>query len=286
MHAFQETLCTVQWVLYTIRGTHKKPISFFFFFFKNPITKTHLNLNLPVNVPFAPFSRSDKLGRIADWTHTNFNNPNQNHSKNPSDSVFDFSNDDSFPSSGAADDDSSFRLVDNKPPPKPKFGPKWRFQQQRQVPQRRDEEVEAKKREAEKERARRDRHYNNNRSNANNMMRREPLKSSVDIQPEWNMLDQIPFSTFSKLSFSVPKPEDLLLCGALEFYDRSFDRITPKNERRPGRFTHGTLWSRGLGTSCSSISVMALSSTCFLSTRPLKEGCVEEGDRDLIASVL
>nr|XP_023893508.1 eukaryotic translation initiation factor 3 subunit D-like isoform X1 [Quercus suber]XP_023893509.1 eukaryotic translation initiation factor 3 subunit D-like isoform X1 [Quercus suber]XP_023893511.1 eukaryotic translation initiation factor 3 subunit D-like isoform X2 [Quercus suber] len=201
-----------------------------------PPDSSNLNLNLPVNVPFAPFSRSDKLGRIADWTRTNYNNQNQNRSKNPSDSVFDFSNDDSFPSSGAADDDSSFRLVDGKPPPKPKFGPKWRFQQQRQLPQRRDEEVEAKKREAEKERARRDRHYNNNRSNANNMMRREPLKSSVDIQPEWNMLDQIPFSTFSKLSFSVPEPEDLLLCGALEFYDRSFDRITPKNERRLERF--------------------------------------------------
>ena len=201
-----------------------------------PPDSSNLNLSLPVNVPFAPFSRSDKLGRIADWTRTNFNNQNQNRNKNPSDSVFDFTNDDSFPSSGAADDDSSFRLVDGKPPPKPKFGPKWRFQQQRQLPQRRDEEVEAKKREAEKERARRDRHYHNNRSNANNMMRREPLKSSVDIQPEWNMLDQIPFSTFSKLSFSVPEPEDLLLCGALEFYDRSFDRITPKNERRLERF--------------------------------------------------
>ena len=201
-----------------------------------PPDSSNLNLNLPVNVPFAPFSRSDKLGRIADWTRTNFNNPNQNRSKNPSDSVFDFSNDDSFPSSGAADDDSSFRLVDGKPPPKHQFSPKWRLQQQHQLPQRRDEEVEAKKREAEKERARRDRHYHNNRSNANNMMRREPLKSSVDIQPEWNMLDQIPFSTFSKLSFSVPEPEDLLLCGALEFYDRSFDRITPKNERRLERF--------------------------------------------------
>ncbi|KAK9983010.1 hypothetical protein SO802_032535 [Lithocarpus litseifolius] len=70
------------------------------------------------------------------------------------------------------------------------------------------------------------------RRNALAQMHREPLKSSVDIQPEWNMLDQIPFSTFSKLSFSVPEPEDLLLCGALEFYDQSFDRITPKNEHR------------------------------------------------------
>lgn len=195
-------------------------------------TTTITTSNLPLNVPFAPFSRSEKLGRIADWTRT-FNNPAR--SKNPSDAVFDFSNDESFP--GNADDDSTFRLVDGKPPPRPKFGPKWRFQQQRQLPHRRDEEVEAKKREAEKERARRDRLYNMNRSNVN-MPRREAavFKSSVDIQPEWNMLDQIPFSTFSKLSFTVPEPEDLLFCGALETYDRTVDRITPKNERRLERF--------------------------------------------------
>ncbi|XP_028767047.1 eukaryotic translation initiation factor 3 subunit D-like [Neltuma alba] len=188
--------------------------------------------NLPANVPYAPFSRSDKLGRIADWTR-NFNNPTR--IKNPADAAFDFTIDDSFPAS--ADDDASFRLVDGKPPPRPRFGPKWRFQQQRQLPQRRDEEVEARKREAEKERARRDRLYHLNRSNANNTRREAAVfKSSVDIQPEWNMLDQIPFSTFSKLSFAVPEPEDLLLCGGLEYYDRSYDRITPKNERRLERF--------------------------------------------------
>ena len=46
------------------------------------------------------------------------------------------------------------------------------------------------------------------------------------------MHDPIPFSTFSKLSFTVPEPENLLLCDALEYYDRSCDRITPKNECR------------------------------------------------------
>ncbi|KAK3010235.1 hypothetical protein RJ639_010807 [Escallonia herrerae] len=195
----------------------------------------------PPHVPFAPFSRSDKLGRIADWTRNNpFHNPtrgNQSRNQTPSDSAFDFTGDDSF-GPLAADEDSSFRLVDGKPPPRPKFGPKWRFQQHRnQLPQRRDEEVEARKREAEKERARRDRLYHANRSGGN-AQRREAaaFKSSVDIQPEWNMLDQIPFSSFSKLSFTVPEPEDLLVCGALEYYDRQYDRITPKNERRLERF--------------------------------------------------
>ncbi|KAK8575236.1 hypothetical protein V6N13_033521 [Hibiscus sabdariffa] len=197
---------------------------------------------LPLHVPFAPFSRSEKLGRIADFTRNFANaNPSNRPSGKPgsaSESPFDFSLDlDAFPLANP-DDDSSFRLVDAKPPTRPKFGPKWRFNQNRpQLPQRRDEEVETRKREAEKERARRDRLYNLNRSNQNQQRREAAIfKSSVDIQPEWNMLDQIPFSTFSKLSFNVPEPEDLLLCGALEYYDRSFDRITPKNERRLERF--------------------------------------------------
>ncbi|MBA0694473.1 hypothetical protein Goari_004760 [Gossypium aridum] len=199
---------------------------------------------LPLHVPFAPFSRSEKLGRIADFTRSfaNANPSNRPSSGKPgaasSESPFDFSLDlDTFPLANP-EDDSSFRLVDAKPPTRPKFGPKWRFNQHRpQLPQRRDEEVEARKREAEKERARRDRLYNLNRTNQNQQRREAAIfKSSVDIQPEWNMLDQIPFSTFSKLSFSVPEPEDILLCGALEYYDRSFDRITPKNERRLERF--------------------------------------------------
>ncbi|XP_021721567.1 eukaryotic translation initiation factor 3 subunit D-like [Chenopodium quinoa] len=197
---------------------------------------------VPSNVPFAPFSRSDKLGRIADWTR-NLNNPS-NRRNNANDSVFDFTGDDSFAATLAADEDSSFRLVDGKPPPRPKFGPKWRFHHHhnnpsRHLPQRRDEEVEARKREAEKERARRDRLYHNNhRIGGGQHQRREAavFKSSVEIQPEWNMLEQIPFSTFSKLSFSVPEPEDLLCCGALESYDRTYDRLTPKNERRLERF--------------------------------------------------
>ncbi|XP_076927359.1 eukaryotic translation initiation factor 3 subunit D-like [Bidens hawaiensis] len=189
------------------------------------------------NVPFAPFSRSDKLGRIADWTRSNPNTRPNN--QRPTDSAFDFTTDDSFGGPLNPDDDATFRLVDGKPPPRPKFGPKWRFQNNRnQLPQRRDEEVEAKKREAEKQRARRDRLYHANRSGGNNNPRREAavFKSSVDIQPEWNMLDQIPFSTFTKLSYNVPEPEDLLVCGSLEPYDKTYDRVTPKNERRLERF--------------------------------------------------
>ncbi|KAK8930836.1 Eukaryotic translation initiation factor 3 subunit D [Platanthera zijinensis] len=51
------------------------------------------------------------------------------------------------------------------------------------------------------------------------------------------MLDQIPFFTFSKLSFFVPNPPGgLFFCGALEFYDKSFNRLNPKNDHRLERF--------------------------------------------------
>ncbi|GJX00450.1 eukaryotic translation initiation factor 3 subunit D-like protein [Tanacetum coccineum] len=194
------------------------------------------------NIPFAPFSRSDKLGRIADWTRSNNyqNNNNRSNKTTASDSPFDFTTDDGLLN---PDDENSFRLVDGKPIPKPKFGPKWRFQNnnRNQLPQRRDEELEAKKREAEKQRVRRDRQYNANRSGGqgnNYNARRESAvyKSSVDIQPEWNMLDQIPFSAFSKLSYNVGEPEDLVTCGLVEAYDKTYDRTTPKNERRLERF--------------------------------------------------
>ncbi|CAI9787930.1 unnamed protein product [Fraxinus pennsylvanica] len=203
--------------------------------------------NHPSNVPFAPFSRSEKLGRIADWTRSLMNQgrPGSKQGHHASDSAFDFSGDDSF-ASLAADEDSSFRLVDTSAKSqhhnnhnRPKFNPRWRFNphhQRSQLPQRRDEEVESKKREAEKDRARRDRLYHLNRSQMPQRRESAVFKSSVDIQPDWNMLDQIPFSTFSKLSFSVPEPEDLLICGGLEFYDRAYDRITPKNCRPLERF--------------------------------------------------
>lgn len=193
----------------------------------------------PTNVPFAPFSHSDRLGRIADWTRSNYHHARGGGGRNnPADSVFDFAGDESFGGGLAADEDSTFRLVDGKPPPRPKFGSRWRFQQRPQLPQRRDEEVEARKRDAERDRARRDRYYHNSHRGGNNNQRREAavFKSSVDIQPEWNMLEQIPFSSFSKLAFTVPDPEDLLLCGGLEFYDRTYDRVTPKNDRRLERF--------------------------------------------------
>lgn len=55
--------------------------------------------------------------------------------------------------------------------------------------------------------------------------------SSVDIRLEWVLVEQIPFTSLQKLNYQAPQPEDLAFCGALEYYDKSYDRATPKTER-------------------------------------------------------
>ena len=55
--------------------------------------------------------------------------------------------------------------------------------------------------------------------------------SSVDIRPEWAVKEQIPFSSLLKLHYQVGEPEDLSFCGKLQFYDKAFDRVTPRLEK-------------------------------------------------------
>ena len=55
--------------------------------------------------------------------------------------------------------------------------------------------------------------------------------SSVDIRPEWPVVESIPFTSLAKLNFTVGQPEDIAFCGALEYYDKVYDRVTPKADR-------------------------------------------------------
>ncbi|PWA90580.1 eukaryotic translation initiation factor 3 subunit D [Artemisia annua] len=47
---------------------------------------------------------------------------------------------------------------------------------------------------------------------------------------------QIPFSAFSKLTYNVSEPEDLVSCGVVEAYDKTYDKTTLKNEHSLERF--------------------------------------------------
>jgi translation initiation factor 3 subunit D len=67
-----------------------------------------------------------------------------------------------------------------------------------------------------------------NFDNKNKQKSREP---SVDVRPEWQVVEQIDFQALSKLSAEAPEAEDLETCGALEYYNRAYDRLSSKTER-------------------------------------------------------
>ena len=65
------------------------------------------------------------------------------------------------------------------------------------------------------------------------------LASSVDIRPEWTVLEQIQLSALSKLSLDVGAPEELQACGTLPYFDKNLERCTPKSEVALRRLTKG-----------------------------------------------
>jgi len=130
--------------------------------------------------------------------------------------------------------------VDNKPAPRQRFGAR-RFQQRSQY-QRRDQTAFVGGdvgQGASRERARQQRMQSKKQQQWNTWAynrNRETVtySSSVDIRPEWEVVEQVQLSELTKQRFAMDKsfaPEDLGQYGELRWFDRAYDRVTPKLER-------------------------------------------------------
>jgi len=68
-----------------------------------------------------------------------------------------------------------------------------------------------------------------------NYHRAAPIKNrdaSVMVKDTWTVVEEMDFPRLGKLSLpSVQEPDDLLQCGALEYYDKIWDRVNVKNEK-------------------------------------------------------
>jgi len=68
-----------------------------------------------------------------------------------------------------------------------------------------------------------------------NYQRAAPIKNrdaSVMVKDTWTVVEEMDFPRLGKLSLpSVQEPDDLLQCGALEYYDKIWDRVNVKNEK-------------------------------------------------------
>jgi translation initiation factor 3 subunit D len=60
---------------------------------------------------------------------------------------------------------------------------------------------------------------------------RRSKESSIDVRPDWVVLEQIDFPNLNRLAYDAPEPEDVVTCGNVGAFDKLFDRITTKTEK-------------------------------------------------------
>ena len=70
------------------------------------------------------------------------------------------------------------------------------------------------------------------RWNDSNQQKGRDKPASVDVRPDWPVKAQITYQELTKLSVDVPVGEEVLACGTLQYYDKSFDRLSTKAEKK------------------------------------------------------
>jgi translation initiation factor 3 subunit D len=65
------------------------------------------------------------------------------------------------------------------------------------------------------------------------MQQQKKRDASVYVRPNWKIIEEMDFPRLSKLSLpNISEGADIYKCGALEYYEKAYDRVTCKNEKR------------------------------------------------------
>ncbi|CAG8598174.1 9604_t:CDS:2, partial [Acaulospora colombiana] len=180
------------------------------------------------DIPYAPYSKSDKLGKIADWS-----TPEQKEKETTGRQRQGYR---------YREDEASFSVVDNRTAAQKKAasyrttgGTKSRGANRNQQQQRQQRNGQYQKLGAV------NRNFTGSKVNNANVRRRFGWKdydkaqrtrdASVTVGPEWKVLEEIEFNRLSKLNLDVEEGEDISSHGFLYYYDKSYDRVTTKTER-------------------------------------------------------
>jgi len=186
-------------------------------------------------MPYQPFSKGDRLGKVSDWTGNTYQDrrwANKYQSTFGSMQQYAYYHE---------EDESTFQQVIKSNVPKPmyqrmRFQRNQRFQRGRgghrggqnmQVlggknqQQRRGDKQWAKQQQWQ-------RHRWQQRG-----MQPKNRDASVTVQPDWKVIEEMDFPRLSKLTLpNIEDPKDLYTCGFLEYYDKAYDRVTVKDEKR------------------------------------------------------
>lgn len=196
------------------------------------------------NMPYQPFCKGDRLGKVSDWSGATYQDRrymNKYHSQFGGGSQYAYYHD---------EDESTFQLVDNTKMQKPPYQRNrikfTQFKQRQQRQQQRDgtgpnsnqkplTKLE-KSRERDRQRLQRkmQKQYGQSRlrydRNWHNQSKRRD--ASVTVKEDWEVLEEMDFVRLSKLKLpDVKQLPDLYACGVLEYYEKSYDRVSVKAEK-------------------------------------------------------
>ncbi|XP_021951551.1 eukaryotic translation initiation factor 3 subunit D [Folsomia candida] len=183
------------------------------------------------NMPYQPFAKSDRLGKIADWTGATY--PDRRF-QNKYTSQFGVGAGNQF-AYFHDEDESSFQLVDTTKLQRPMYQrSRFRPNQRNMRMRNQNSRMQPQGMQQLKANKMKDRRFQNQRGrgrydNKGQMKNRE---ASVTVKADWKSVEEMDFPRLSKLYLpNVKEPEDLVKCGSMEFYDKSYDRVNVKNER-------------------------------------------------------
>merc|ERR1712165_207168 len=200
-------------------------------------------------MPYQPFSKSDRLGKISDWTGATYQDrryvTKYNSAIGAGGTQYSYYYE---------EDESSFQLVDTSRTLRPMYG-RGRFvrgrgnfrggfannrqgwnQQNNNLKNQGNLQILSKaQKNKERERTRQMRKWQQQqkgRQNYNRPVQIKQREASVTVKPDWIVLEEMEKAQLSKLSLpTVGDPEELLQCGTLEYYDKAYDRVNVKNEK-------------------------------------------------------
>ncbi|KZZ94834.1 eukaryotic translation initiation factor 3 [Moelleriella libera RCEF 2490] len=208
-----------------------------------PAVTTETTLN---GVPYAPFSKGDKLGRMADWTAEGKDRDrgrNQYNRNYRDQQAYGASHAVTF-NAPPAEDESSFSIVSNtRDSTKSRYGRGAVFTRGGRGQRGGRGDTRGGRGQFQRSGGGRQGYDRGGRNNAGNRGGRrfgwkdydKPTRdrdASVNIKADWELLEEIDFNRLAKLNLDTDEGEDLEDYGFLYYYDRSFDKQPAKGAEK------------------------------------------------------
>ncbi|KAK6205854.1 hypothetical protein LQW54_008149 [Pestalotiopsis sp. IQ-011] len=208
-----------------------------------PPATTETTLN---GVPYAPFSKGDKLGRMADWTADSKSERGgrQQYQRNYRDQqIYGAGSAPVFSAPVAEADEASFSIV-SREPTKTRYGRGAVFTRGGRGQRggvRQDTRGGRGQSTATRRGGAQSYGYDSRggRQGAPRGGRRFGWKdydkpqrnrdASINVKPDWKLLEEIDFNRLAKLNLDTDEGEDMDSYGFLNYYDRSYDKTTVKS---------------------------------------------------------